>query len=257
MFSQKIVKQTLKQLRRSQISADEAFRKLQDLPYESLGYARLDHHRRLRKGLVEAVFSPGKTVPQLIQISQRLMRAGSPLIVTRLDKGKFKELSKAVPKLNYDELARLAYFSPNSARAKSNFKILIVTAGTSDIPVAEEARLTLEVMGESAETLYDCGVAGIHRLLDHLEKIRKAQAIICIAGMDGALPSVIAGLSRNPVIAVPTSVGYGASFKGLSALLNMLNSCAQGIACVNIDNGFGAACFAYLMLNQDNGRGKR
>ncbi len=257
MISEKIIRSTLKKVHTKQLSLRHAFRNLKNLPYESLSFAKLDYHRPLRKGLVEAVFSPGKSLAQLIQISRRFIHAGQPLLITRLEKNRFTELKKTLPFLTYHDDAKAAfYINPKKKKFLKN-GVVILTAGTSDIPVAEEAQITLKILGAKPEVVYDCGVAGIHRLMDHFNLVKKAKVIICIAGMDGALPSVVAGLTSSPVIAVPTSVGYGASFKGIAALLNMLNSCAQGVACVNIDNGFGAACFAYLILNQNGKRRKR
>ena len=274
-LTQQTVEKILKQVEKKRLSSRKAFEKLKSLPYETFSFAKVDHHRSFRKGFPEAVYSPGKTVPQLETIIRSIKRSGHSLILTRLEKNIYSSLRKKIPGLRYSEHGRMAYlkvgatprgcpvcgsqslgFHSHSRRARgpaptNGFyshpdvsKIAVVTAGTSDIPVAEEAAITLELIGKEVIRIYDCGVAGLHRLLDQLPKLKRVKAIICVAGMEGALPSVMAGLVDKPVIAVPTSVGYGASFKGLAPLLTMLSSCAQGIAVVNIDNGFGAACFA-------------
>jgi len=227
------------------LSAKHAFEKLKNLPYESLSFAKIDHHRTFRKGFPEAVYAPGKTPTQLEKIIRSIQKSGHPLIVTRLEESVFRGLRRKNKGLRYSKEARIAYLVPSSL---GNGRLLpvvaVLTGGTSDLPVAEEAAITLELVGLKAERIYDCGVAGLHRFLDALPKLKGVRAVICVAGMEGALPSVVAGLTDKPVIAVPTSIGYGASFKGIAPLLTMLNSCAQGVAVVNIDNGFGAACFA-------------
>lgn len=236
----------MSQVSSGKICPKGAYERLKNLPYETLGFARVDHHRTLRKKMPEAIYAPGKSIEQLKKILKSHLAAGEPVLVTRLEKKIFKELKKRFIRLRYSREARLAYQNGKKASEKGA-PVAVITAGTSDIPVAEEAALTLEAMGKNVVRIYDCGVAGLHRLVDKLSELRKAKAVICVAGMEGALPSVVAGLVAAPVVAVPTSVGYGASFKGLSALLAMLNSCAQGVAVVNIDNGFGAACFTALL----------
>ena len=247
-YTQKSIEKILNGVASRRISTRKAFEKLKNLPYETFSFARVDHHRSLRKGIPEAVYAPGKTVEQLEKIIGSIRKSGQSLIVTRLEPKLYKTLRKKFRSLHYSEEGRLAYF-PSFIATHTNGRIphndvVILTAGTSDLPVAEEAAVTLELIGKKVVRIYDCGVAGLHRLLDQLPKLKVAKAIICVAGMEGALASVVAGLVDKPVIAVPTSVGYGANFKGLAALLTMLNSCAQGVAVVNIDNGFGAACFA-------------
>ena len=248
MYSQESIQKILEGLSKKKISLQSAFQKLKHLSYESLGFAKLDHHRSLRKNLPEVVYAPGKSVEQLLKITKAFLKSDAPLLITRLEEKGFKALRKKFPKLAYAKKARIAY----SGARKKIFKgsIAVVTGGTSDMPVAEEAAVTLEILGHQVERFYDCGVAGLHRLLDHLPKIEKSNVIICIAGMEGALPSVLAGLVSKPVIAVPTSVGHGSHFKGIAPLLTMLNSCAQGVAVVNIDSGFSAACFASLVLDK-------
>lgn len=256
-LTQKTIGKILRQLEMRKITSGRAFKKLKNLPYETLPFAKIDHHRSLRKGFPEAVYAPGKTISQLEKIIRSIQRSGQNLIVTRLEKKSFAKLAKKFPRLRYSKDARIAYlrakpyhsFGQNGHTNGSTVSIAVLTAGTSDVPVAEEAALTLELIGRRVIRIYDCGVAGLHRLLDQIPRLREAKAIICIAGMEGALASVVAGLVDKPVIAVPTSVGYGASFKGIAPLLTMLNSCAQGVAVVNIDNGFGAACFAASIVH--------
>ncbi len=213
-------------------------------PYKDLGFAKVDLHRAARKGFPEVVYAKGKTCEQIEKISKRLLEEDQPLVVTKATQEHYLKLKSKFPKLRFNKKAGI--ICSKTKTDKKGF-VLIITAGTSDIPVAEEARATLEVMGNRVKTIYDCGVAGIHRILDKTHILNKASAIIVIAGMEGALASVVGGLTKRPVIAVPTSVGYGASFKGLSALLTMLNCCAPGVAVVNIDNGFGAGYFASLI----------
>ena len=219
---------------------------LRRLPFDDVGVARLDTHRELRRGLPEVILGQGKSPQQLLRITRRLLSAGDPILITRLDPAVFQEIQQALPSLRYDPIARVAYQPPRTRRRPRGLA-LIVTGGTADLPVAEETRLTLELLGSRAATLYDVGVAGVHRLLSQWRLLQRARVIIVIAGMEGALPSVVAGLVRAPVIAVPTSIGYGAGFEGLSPLLTMLNSCVPGIGVVNIDNGFGAASLAHLI----------
>ena len=227
------------------ISVSSAFNTLKNLPYENIEFARLDHHRAVRKGFGEVVYCENKTPEQIKKITEVLLKHNNPLLLTRASKSLYDFLRKNFPVLKYNEAARVIYLKRGGVKNKKT--VLILTAGTSDIPVAEEARTTLEVMGNRVNTIYDVGVAGIHRLLDKLTEISKANVIIVVAGMEGALGSVIGGLTDKPVIAVPTSVGYGSSFKGIAPLLTMMNSCAPGVAVVNIDNGFGAGYFASLI----------
>lgn len=228
------------------LRADTQSARLARLPYENLGFARLDTHRRLRRGIPEIIFGEGKTPHQLIRISRQLLRTGDLVLITRLDPAVFDEIRAALPELRYDPVARLAYEPPQSRRRLRGF-VPVVTGGTADLPIAEEAAVTLELLGSRTTRLTDVGVAGVHRLLAHWKLLQQARAVIVVAGMEGALASVVAGLIQCPVIAVPTSIGYGASFQGLAPLLTMLNSCVPGIGVVNIDNGFGAAYLAHII----------
>ena len=219
---------------------------LRHMPFEDLGFARVDHHRALRQGLPEVVFGAGKTAAQVAAIAERIVAAGQPLLVTRTDEAAFAAVARVVPAAEFHPVARIISHGSGAAPTGAG-TVLIAAAGTSDLPVAEEARVSAELLGNEVDALYDVGVAGLHRLLADRQRIESARVIIAVAGMEGALPSVIGGLVGVPVIAVPTSVGYGASFGGLAALLAMLNSCASGVAVVNIDNGFGAAAMASLI----------
>ena len=262
-YTEQAIQKILNQVSKRKLSLKRAYEKLKHLSYETLRFAEIDHHRPLRKNLPEVVYAPGKTPAQLQKIAGALIRKKHPLLITRLEESLFRKLKKRFPKLQYSKAGRIAYLSKRGQVKHANHlpvpflhhnvgSVAIVTAGTSDIPIAEEARITLEVMGRKAKTFFDLGVAGLHRLLDHIQEIETADAVICIAGMEGALPSVLAGLISKPIIAVPTSVGYGAGFKGITPLLTMLNTCAQGVAVVNIDSGFNAACFAHLILPHNN-----
>ncbi len=237
----------LSRVRSGVLDIEQALDALKTLPFEDLGFARIDHHRALRKGFPEVIFGQGKTVRQIIEIAQRLVSGGQTALITRIDESQAQEVRAVLPDLRYYPDGRLAALGEPPTPPAGQGTILVVSAGTADLSVAEEAAVTAELMGNRVERLYDVGVAGIHRLLNDLELLRAAAVLIVVAGMEGALPSVIAGLVDRPVIAVPTSVGYGASFNGLAALLAMLNSCATGITVVNIDNGFGAAASATLM----------
>ena len=217
--------------------------------YEDLKFAKVDTHRMVRKGFPEVIYGQGKTPEQVTKIAKSLIAKGQNVLVTRADKITFKHLKPFLKNAQYHETARIITIRlKTEKRKKSEGIIAIVTAGTADVPIAEEAAVTAEFLGNQVERIYDVGVAGIHRLFDNLGKIKKAKVVIAVAGMEGALPSALAGLVNKPVIAVPTSVGYGANFKGLSALLTMMNSCAPGVAVVNIDNGFGAAVVAHYIL---------
>jgi NCAIR mutase (PurE)-related protein len=221
---------------------------LRHLPFEDLGFAHVDHHRPIRQGFPEVIYCPGKTNEQIIKIFESLAAKGNNVLATRANPGVFQALveTKKFPKAHYEQLAK-AIVLEQKKLPQSKSILPIITAGTSDLPVAAEAKVTAEIMGQRAELICDVGVAGLHRLLEHLPKLQKANVIIVIAGMEGALASVVGGLVSCPVIAVPTSVGYGSSFEGLSALLTMLNSCASGVTVVNIDNGFSAAVTATLI----------
>ncbi len=213
---------------------------------EDVGFARIDHSRRARCGFPEVIFAESKQPAQIAVIAKRIVASGEPLLITRLNEAKFKYLKTKLPKLQYNAQARAAFLTKRAPGRQAG--ILIVTAGTSDIPVAEEAAVTCETLGYAAARLYDVGVAGIHRLLAQSDRLSLAKVIIVVAGMEGALPSVVGGLVEVPVIAVPTSVGYGTSFAGIAPLLSMLNSCSSGVTVVNIDNGFGAAMAAMRMV---------
>jgi NCAIR mutase (PurE)-related protein len=250
MYSRKVMQRLLRDVANKKITPAKAFARLRDLPYETLSFAKLDHHRSLRKGFPEVIYSPGKRIEHLRKIALSYEEKKIDFILTRIEKPIADELRKTVPGLIYNDNARVAYIKKERRSHGTKGMVAVVTAGSCDIPVAEEAAITLAIMGHRVERIFDCGVAGLHRLVDHLPKIRRAKAIICIAGMEGALPSVLGGLVDKPIIAVPTSVGYGASFGGIAALLTMLNSCSQGVAVVNIDNGFGAAMFASLIARK-------
>ena len=237
------IRDILNQVKNGGMTVDEALLGLKKAPFEDIDYAKIDLHRRLRQGAAEVIYGAGKTVEQIIGISDVMLRNGQKtILITRLAPEAADEVSKKHP-LRYDRQARVGIIGPFPEK-DGNGRIIVATGGTSDIPVAEEAALTAEVFGNEVVRLYDVGVAGLHRLMSHLDEIMSAQVIIAIAGMEGALASVIGGLADCPVIAVPTSVGYGASFGGVSALLSMLNSCASGVSVVNIDNGFGAGFLA-------------
>ena len=229
------------------LDIDQALDALKSLPFEDLGFARVDHHRSLRKGFPEVILGQGKSARQIAEIAQRLVAHGQYALITRLDEQQAQEVRATLPALRYYPDGRLGALGEPPVPPAGQGTILVISAGTADLPVAEEAAVTAELMGNRVERLYDVGVAGLHRLLDSMEKLRAASVLIVVAGMEGALPSVIGGLVDRPLIAVPTSVGYGASFNGLAALLAMLNSCAAGVTVVNIDNGFGAAAAATLM----------
>ena len=237
------IKKLLKQVQKGTVTISQAMRELQTLPYEDLGFASIDHHRSLRQGFPEVIFCEGKTPKQITEIARKLLKRGNPLLATRIPSNVAQALTRMNPKAVYHKAARVVSVSPPKQRPVGD--VVIVTAGTADIPVAEEARVTAEVMGSRVQTLYDVGVAGLHRLLDRQTILRKARVLVVVAGMDGVLPSVVGGLMDRPIVAVPTSQGYGASFGGLSALLTMLNACSSGIGVVNIDNGFGAGCLAH------------
>src|SRR4051812_35413518 len=238
------VRDLLAQVADGALAVDDALERLSFEPAESLGFATIDHHRALRQGFPEVVFGEGKTPEHLVAIASRIAERGEGLLVTRLSPEAAPALVTRLPAIELNVIARTAYLRPLEPTPTGRGTVLIVTAGTSDLPVAEEAAVTASALGNCVARLVDVGVAGIHRVLARRDELLAASVIIVVAGMDGALPSVVGGLVRVPVIAVPTSVGYGASFQGLAALLTMLNSCAAGITVVNIDNGFGAAVAA-------------
>jgi NCAIR mutase (PurE)-related protein len=238
----------LGRVKNGEITIDEAIEKLRHLPFEDMGFACIDHHRQIRRGFPEVIFCPGKTTEQIIKIFESLAERGNNVLATRADRDVFNALAdtKKFPQARYEESAR-AIVLEQKKTPRSKTVLPIVTAGTADLPVATEAKVTAEIMGQRTELICDVGVAGLHRLFGHLSKLQNANVVIVVAGMEGALASVVGGLVSCPVIAVPTSVGYGSAFEGLSALLTMINSCAAGVTVVNIDNGFSAAITATLI----------
>ena len=236
----------LQQFKRDGLSLDDVVSRLRDLPYEDLGFAKIDHHRSLRRGFPEVVFGQGKSPEQVASIATALLRHSDQLLVTKARPEVFSAVRSNVPDAIYDETARTIMVDRRDKQERVP-GVLVACGGTADLPVACEAVVTAELMDCEVERVFDVGVAGIHRLLDHLPSLQKARVVVAVAGMEGALPSVVGGLVRVPIIAVPTSIGYGASFQGLSALLTMLNSCVPGVGVVNIDNGFGAGYLAALI----------
>jgi NCAIR mutase (PurE)-related protein len=249
-MNRETVQEILEKVKTGSLSIDEALGYLRSLPFEDLGFATIDHHRALRTGFPEVIFCQGKTREQVVSIAERIVSTGSDLLATRANREIYEAVRKKIPEARYNELARtithIRKREPDDTTSTPGL-VLIISAGTSDIPVAEEAAVTGEALGNRVERLFDVGVAGIHRLFAHRDRIEAADVIIVVAGMEGALASVVGGLVDKPVIAVPTSIGYGASFQGLTALLGMLNSCAAGVTVVNIDNGFGAGYAASLI----------
>lgn len=239
----------LKQVKYGDMTVESAMDKLRDLPYTDLGYTKIDNHRTLRNGFPEVIYCPGKDIGHICGIARRFIDDGVSFLATRATLQVYDSIKKICPQAQYHELAKIVTIGEGTEVKYPDKKILIVTAGTADISVAEEAAVTSQMLGNTTERLYDVGVAGIHRLLSKMDTLKSASVIIVVAGMEGALVSVIGGLVDVPVVAVPTSVGYGASFDGLAALLAMLNSCASGVGVVNIDNGFGAAYLA-ATINQ-------
>jgi pyridinium-3,5-biscarboxylic acid mononucleotide synthase len=217
--------------------------------YEDIGFAKVDHHRHQRKGFPEVIYCEGKTPAQVAKIAQTIWAQGHNVLATRADRKAFLAVKKVLKKAEYHETARIISVNQRTEELKNQrTNVAIITAGTADLPVAEEAAVTAEFLGLKVDRIFDVGVAGIHRLIKNLPRVRASKVVVVVAGMEGALPSVVGGLIDKPIIAVPTSIGYGASFKGLSALLTMMNSCSPGIAVVNIDNGFGAAVMAYYIV---------
>ena len=240
------IRSVLEDVAAGRLDAGAALDRLRHLPFEDIGFARVDHHRALRSGTAEVIYCPGKTPAQVVAIAAKLVKAGCDVLATRADRAVVTAMRKRWKRATHHEAARVVTVL-RARRPKPVGNILVVCAGTSDIPVAEEARVTAETLGNRVTTVYDAGVAGIHRLLANAKEIQTATVIVVVAGMEGALASVVGGLARAPVIAVPTSVGYGASFGGVAPLLTMLNSCAAGVSVVNIDNGFGAGYIASLV----------
>ncbi len=239
------IRSLLLDIRDGKVDIDKGLDILRKLPFEDIGYAKIDHHRSMRQGVPEVVLCQGKTIDQIQGIVSRISKAHSNILASRATPEVFRAIQQVVSECRYCELARMVVINPREVKKIGN--IAVVSAGTSDIPVAEEAAITAETLGNNVNRLYDVGVAGIHRLLDNCEDLFQANVIVVVAGMEGALASVVGGLVRVPVIGVPTSVGYGASFGGIAALLSMLNSCASGVSVVNIDNGFGAGYQASLI----------
>ena len=235
----------LQQVKNGETSPAKALASLKDFPCGDLGFAKVDHHRNLRQGFPEVIYCPGKTIPQIIKIIEQMTKHKENILATRADSSVYKAVKKRFKQASYNELARCIVIRHTMPARKKG--VLIITAGTADLPVAEEAVVTCELLGNQPDKLYDVGVAGVHRLLNESEKLNQARVIVVVAGMEGALPSVVGGLVDKPVIAVPTSVGYGAAFAGVAALLAMLNSCAPNVSVVNIDDGFGAGVVASLI----------
>lgn len=242
------IKAILDRVQTKEISVEQALKKLKYLPFEDLGFAKTDLHRQLRKGHPEIIFGQGKTPEQIVDIFISLANFKQNVIATRISPEKVESILKILPDLKYFPMAQILYLENTPPEQKTS-KIAVVSAGTADLPVAEEAAITLELFGHQAKRNYDIGVAGLHRLLSQIEELNTAQVIIVVAGMDGALPSVIGGLFAQPIIAVPVNTGYGANFEGIAPLLTMLNACAPGIGVVNIDNGLGAALLAHAIVN--------
>jgi len=248
MDSERLI-ELLEQVQRQEVTVADALARLRHLPFEDLGFAKIDHHRALRQGFPEVILGQGKEARDIAAIARAMRRRESNILITRLSEQKITQLRKFRTGLQFHSAARAATWVQKPIKIVGKGTVLVISAGTSDIPVAEEAVLTAVMMGNRAERLFDVGVAGIHRILDNRARLADAAVLIVVAGMEGALPSVVAGLIDKPVIAVPTSVGYGASFNGISALLGMLNACAAGVTVVNIDNGFGAG-FAASLINR-------
>ena len=247
------LRKLLENVRNGSINVDEALERLKKLPFEDLGFAKVDHHRNLRNGCPEVIFAQGKTIEQIKGIVLKMMDKDNNIMITRAGREVFDSISELTNDAVYYEEARIIVIKRREILLSPNV-IAVVTAGTSDIPVAEEAAVTAETMGNRVERIYDVGVAGIHRLLARIDSLMNANVLIVVAGMEGALSSVVGGLVDKPVIAVPTSIGYGASFNGLAALLTMLNSCASGVGVVNIDNGFGAGYLAAMINRLGSGK---
>ncbi len=252
-MNEETLRELLQKLKNGEMTLDHVVGKLKSNITEELGFAKVDHHRELRQGFPEVIFSEGKTPTQVAGIAKRIVKHGSVLLATRASKAHFASVKRAIPKAHYHPTPKVITAQESLVHKRGNGIIMVVSAGTSDIPVAEEACITAEMFGNDVERLYDVGVAGIHRLLGNTEQLAKASVIIVVAGMEGALASVVGGLVSVPVVAVPTSVGYGASFGGIAALLAMLNSCVAGVTVVNIDNGFGAAVAA-SKINRIHGK---
>lgn len=249
-MDQDILKDLLGRVSQGKTTVEDAFERLKALPFEDIGFACIDHHRSLRRGVSEVIFGERKELTDIITIMERMIGQEEDILVTRLATDKAEKILDRFPECTFHKRARALTLIRSPKKISGRGKILVMSAGTSDIPVAEEAAITARFMGNEVDTIYDVGIAGLHRILDKRERIIKASVIVVVAGMEGALPSVVGGLVDRPVIAVPTSVGYGASFEGIAALLGMLNSCASGVTVVNIDNGFGAG-YAASVINRE------
>ena len=248
------IKELLENLKNNRITVEDTLTALKTFYYEDIGDAKVDHHRTVRNGMPEVIYGPGKTPEQTAAIAISLWEKGSGVVVTRASREQYNAVKKVIPEAVFHHTPRLIVSSvPNRLTEEPLGTAAVLTAGTADISVAEEAAVILEFFGVEVNRIYDVGVAGLHRLLDKMEEISSCRVVIVVAGMDGALPSVVAGMVKAPVIAVPTSVGYGANFSGLAPLLTMLNSCSAGVGVVNIDNGFGAAALAYAIINSGGG----
>jgi len=245
-MTEKEIQNLLESVRRGRVTPAAALERLRRLPFEDLGFAKIDHHRSLRQGYAEVIYAPGKRPEQVVSVVRRMLKNQHNILITRGTRALYQRVKRVARAARFHELSGAISIEKSRAIVGKGL-VLVLSAGTSDIPVAEEALVTAELFGNRVEAVYDVGVAGLHRLMRHQEKLAAARVIICVAGMEGALPSVVGGLVRVPVIAVPTSVGYGASMSGMAALLAMLNSCASNVAVVNIDNGFGAGCLASVI----------
>lgn len=250
-MNREFIKDILEKVKEKELGVEEALEKLKSLPFEDLRFVRIDHHRYLRRGFPEVIFCQGKSVSQILTIAEKLWQKSNLIMATRANEKIYQEVKKIIPGAVYYPEARIIFAGKSKKVIDDKRFILVVTAGTGDIPVAEEAKVTAQIMGNRVEVLYDVGIAGIHRLIDEKDLLLNANVLIVVAGMEGALPGVVGALVDKPVIAVPTSVGYGASLRGISALMGMLNSCSPGIAVVNIDNGFGAGYLASLINNMN------
>jgi hypothetical protein len=242
-----LLKELLERLRDGSVDVDECLERLRNLPFEDIGFASIDHHRHLRRGFPEVIYGRRKKVEQIIKIMEKMVEKEENILVTRLSEAKARVIKKHFPESEYHSGARILTAAGRPIEKKGKGTVLIISAGTADIPVAEEALITAQFMGNDVRVLHDVGVSGLHRILENRDMIMGASVIVVVAGMEGALPSIVGGLVDRPVIAVPTSAGYGASFGGISALLGMLNSCSSGVTVVNIDNGFGAGYAASLI----------
>ena len=251
-MEEQYIRELLLRVQKGDLHPDEALKTLKHLGYEDLGFAKVDNHRSLRQGFPEVIYCPGKTTPQIKEIACRLAGTNRNLLATRASEEAYISLKESLPDLSYNPLSQTMYLHRDK-KIRGRGTLLVISAGTADLPVAEEAAVTAAVMGNQVERLYDVGVAGIHRLFHNRDKLEKSSVLVVVAGMEGALASVVGGMVAKPVVAVPTSVGYGAHFQGLSPLLTMLNSCAAGVMVVNIDNGFGAGYAASLINRREEG----